>query len=439
LSNDLDPATMNSGTSASAYYYLINQDISFSSYTVSVGTSGARNLLTIENGGGITASLNAQVGQGVEGDTTAGSGNSALVQGDGSMWRCSGNFLVGDLGATNTLTVRDGALVTAGTFYVGQGSQTVAGYGGANSVTVSGSDLVSVGYVSVGRWSNGNGFTANNGAKISSSALYVGWGNPGIANMGNDNSVEISDPGTVWTTADLLSLGNYGDSNTIQVRHGALLDIGTSIEIGEQGGTGNALGINQAIVVLHGDRLFTVNNLIIENLLYIVSESSAGVEDWKVAKEEDLSLRYFMASQADAAFSATGYSGLGDCSVVMSSNPLLQPAAYANAWSGDTTCNKGWYDSPWYGEYYSDLRDGGWLWHETHGWQFVSATDGDAVCMWDDATGSFWYINKNWYPAMYNYANERWYYYMDGVAPNRRFWDYTLGARLNDESTFHPL
>lgn len=79
-----------------------------------VGDSGRNNTFTIQAGGIATTGGNVVIGDGTSGSSVSGSGNKALVTGEGSSWKIANGLVVGVYGSNNTLTVQDGGLVQVG-------------------------------------------------------------------------------------------------------------------------------------------------------------------------------------------------------------------------------------------------------------------------------------------------------------------------------------
>jgi hypothetical protein len=99
------------------------------------------------------------------------------------------------------------------------------------------------------------------------------------------------------------------------------------------------------------------------------------------------------------------------------------------AWAdvnADKSAN-GWYDSSWYGWFYNGEGFRRWIYSPRQGWQYVWPTSTkDSTYFWDDAMQAWLWTGKTAYPAFYSFKTG-WLYYMDGTAPNRRFWDYSTG------------
>jgi T5SS/PEP-CTERM-associated repeat protein len=153
--------------------------------------------------------------------------SEATITGPGSQWNNNGRLFVGNGGSNGVLTVADGGLVTAGTLYASlgdlhgdgtitaskraildadllfdatQGSQTAIGFGtgGTLNVTAAGGDL-GAGFKSLGS------LTVADGVVVSSSNGYLGL------NSSSVGKAAITGPGSKWINSQDLSIGQYGD------------------------------------------------------------------------------------------------------------------------------------------------------------------------------------------------------------------------------------
>ncbi len=87
--------------------------------------------------------------------------------------------------------------------------------------------------------------------------------------------------------------------------------------------------------------------------------------------------------------------------------------------------NEGWYASSWYGSFYNDEALGQWIWHASHGWEYIyPESASDAVWLWDCDAACWLYTAKDVYPYEYDYSRNAWFYFVDGKIPERRFWDF---------------
>jgi autotransporter family porin len=177
---------------------------------VYVGNNGASNSLIIRNGGKVLGSSDGNVGAGL-----ASSNNSVLVTDSGSIWS-NGLLNVGGGGWGNRLVVSNGAQVlNAGAGRVGAsdfmkiGSNTVL-VTGSSSVCSNGGDWTIGGYM----W--GNDVVVNNGGVLLSFNGYVG----SYPMSSSNNSMLVSDAGSVWTNRGDLTVGGGSTRNSLKVSNG---------------------------------------------------------------------------------------------------------------------------------------------------------------------------------------------------------------------------
>jgi autotransporter family porin len=187
--------------------------------SVTVGNNSSSNILVIRNGGCVLGR-----GQGAIGGAFSSSNNTVLVTDSGSIW--SNSYLtVGGEGWGSRLVVSNGAQVlNAGLGYVGAsdfprlGSNTVL-VTGSGSVWSNGSDWQVGGYM----W--GNSVVVNNGGLlINNYNGYVG----AYPESSSNNSLLVSDVGSVWTNLGDLYVGDGGSRNSMTVSNGAKVFSGYS-------------------------------------------------------------------------------------------------------------------------------------------------------------------------------------------------------------------
>ena len=234
---------------------VINDGAQASIGTGYVGYDGNGNSLVLSNGASLTASNGFYVGYGdTDTNIPTANNNSAIITGSNTTASLYVAY-VGDVkyanGNSNTLTISDGAQVSASGIYLGSveyTSETVAGGGYANSLNVSSGATLSnssglyIGYSEYGNGANSNTVTVNQGTMINSDIVYVGYGyyngyygsnyslNPG----GNENSLLITSNSVFTSTG--LTIG-YGGDNQYNV----------------SGGDGNYVTINASSVTNTGD------------------------------------------------------------------------------------------------------------------------------------------------------------------------------------------
>ncbi len=146
--------------------------------------------------------------------------NAVQVSGPGSVWCNQGTLCVGELsgGSNNTLLVSGGGTVLCGWLYVGHDSGT-----SSNTVVLSdpGSSLVYTGWMTVGYLGVDNQLIITNGAQVLGryewgASAFLG----GLASSTN-NSVLVSDRGSMWSN-DCLFIGD-GSGNRLTISNGGVV------------------------------------------------------------------------------------------------------------------------------------------------------------------------------------------------------------------------
>ena len=180
--------------------------------TIYVGQSGTGNTFTIEDGATVT-SKQARIGGGTESNGVA-TGNSAVVDGDGSSWTMYGTLRVGSGvssdSSSNSLTVSDGGEVTTDkAVHVGyeatsdNNSVLITGAGSKLSVAVVDNSGLNIGRAQGG--STGNSVTVTDSGELDvNGAIFIDA----------DNTLDLSDNAKV--TADALTM-NSGSNFDLEV------------------------------------------------------------------------------------------------------------------------------------------------------------------------------------------------------------------------------
>jgi T5SS/PEP-CTERM-associated repeat protein len=174
-----------------------------------VGNSGSGNVLIASNGAVVTVG-----GNGVLGLNSGAISNAATVTGPGTSWLITSDFYVGSNGALNVLVVSNGASVINDIGFVGGSS------GATNRGVVTGIGSIwnnRVGLI-IGNQGGENRLAVSNGAMVISGFCTIG------VNASSNNSVQVAGPGTVWSNALALRIGNFGSGNRVVVENGARLD-----------------------------------------------------------------------------------------------------------------------------------------------------------------------------------------------------------------------
>ncbi|MCX6897787.1 MAG: autotransporter domain-containing protein [Verrucomicrobia bacterium] len=243
-----------------------------------VGLNGSGNSLTITNGGQVFSA------GGIIGNGASATYNNVKVTGAGSVWNNSSDLYVGNYGTSNNLVIANGGKVLNGYGYVGYdgsaggGGNSVlvtgsgslwsnaydvivgdaAGFGppnsSGNSLTVTNSGMVLAGGdLYVGYYGSSNTLTIASGGKVLNSYGYVGYdGSYG----GGGNSVLVAGPGSLWSNAYDVILGDYlgygppnSGGNSLTVTNGGVVLAGGNLYVGYYGSS-NTLTIASGGVVM---------------------------------------------------------------------------------------------------------------------------------------------------------------------------------------------
>src|ERR1017187_1002222 len=173
-----------------------------------VGNNGIGNSLVVSNGAQV---LNAGYGYVGGGSLSRFAGNIVTVTGNGSVWSNGQSLGVGYPAAGNRLVVNNGGLLINYNAYVG----SYASGSSNNSLVVSdtGSVWTNLGDVRIGDQGSGNSLTVSNGGKVFGGFGYVGY-------AGGTNSVVVTGTGSVWTNRNDLSIGYTGAGNSLFINGG---------------------------------------------------------------------------------------------------------------------------------------------------------------------------------------------------------------------------
>ncbi len=132
----------------------------------------------------------------------------------GSIWLSTTNFIIGDEGSGNSLTIKDGGLVISPVgnlgYFVGSSNNTalVTGIGSVWSNTIGG--------LGIGGPSSGNSLIISNGGEV------FGLGEIGNGSTSSNNSAIITGTGSIWAnpTPYGFYIGYQSRSNTMQITSG---------------------------------------------------------------------------------------------------------------------------------------------------------------------------------------------------------------------------
>jgi len=204
--------------------------------------SGCRVLVT--NGGVMTVANRTFIGRQYYAES-----NHLEVAGSGSQFRCANNFAVGQQGANNRMTVRDGGQVSS-TLYGAVGfysSGNLAVVSDAGSMWTTPTEL----YLSYGISHQNNRLIVTNGGWVADKDAYIGYDDRTAG-----NAVVVTGAGSVWTNSGGASAGWKGSFNRLDVADG-----GTVVADGMTVGTFAGANSNRVTVSGAGSFLRIVSNL----------------------------------------------------------------------------------------------------------------------------------------------------------------------------------
>jgi len=458
--------------------------------TLEIGLYGLNNTLELGGGADLQA-LEIFLGNGLSTDPSMGCGNRIVLSGSGTTARAYSQLIVGYNGCDNSISITTGATMDAMSIAIGVGASSNAALGVGNSALVSGSGSILRAYdtgISLGSISSDNVLTvANGGSVIAKTTLAIG-----LQAGSDDNSMTVTGTGSSISAESGAYVGVRGNRNSLYLADGAALNTGTlnigytgnasnnnlfvvgekteafiaaGVQIGASGsattqnnhltisdgalvkvGNGtyapvlnihgsNSIRFAGGFLAIQGNQTAALTSLVDTNRIEVWNAFSAtwatGILD--TGSVRTLTIQYFSGATAEAdAKALTGHDGLAGYTVMYAPNTQ---ALYG--WADATSAWRGWYESPWLGTFYADCDSYvRWIWHAEHGWLWLYFPSDHEAIAWDDATGSWWYIEKDWYPAMYSYDAQSWFYYMDGSVPSRSFWSYGANAEVS-ESVLH--
>jgi T5SS/PEP-CTERM-associated repeat protein len=179
-------------------------------FNIYLGLEGPANRLVVSNGAA------ALTEDGILGYTNSSSGNTALVDGAGSVWSNTLNLFVGYVGARNQLIVTNGGTVYSANAYLG----TYA-FSSNNTVIVTGPGSVWITETNfdIGDEGSGNSFTIKDGGVVISAA-------GGLSDLpsSSNNTALVTDIGSVWSnTIGGVGIGAYGSGNSLTISNGGVV------------------------------------------------------------------------------------------------------------------------------------------------------------------------------------------------------------------------
>jgi hypothetical protein len=317
----------------------------------------------------------------------------------------SGTACAGDIRALTTLDESDGTTLSIDNLGVRSLTDWIVGKSHpGNGVHVSSDSQLVV--TSAGKKvAIGAEAGANNNILLLDGILVATTVNVGADGENTGNILQIDKTGTLFTST--LTVGDASDSGS----NSLILDGG-------------------ALIILTGDKTAMIDTLVEEGKILLSRDTRL-----HAATETLLASAYCPSSEAAQIFLDENNLSNNPYPALLLANRTLVTSRIMNlSWARLRNAEDSWFESRWYGWFYYAADWGRWIWHPQHGWQYIWELPNGALCIWDSASGAWWYTNREYYPAMYDFSKGKWFYYGSGEAPNRRFWSYDANAWVDEGS-----
>jgi T5SS/PEP-CTERM-associated repeat protein len=149
-------------------------------------------------------------------DFSPSSNNTAVVTGLGSVWSNQLYCWVGATSSGNSLVISNGGQVVDYTGYVGE----TGGNNNSVVVTGTGSLWISSYEMTVGQDGGAsNTLLISNGGQVFDTVSQIG----DLSGVPTNNSVTVTDPGSVWNVSNNLRIGGTGPGNSLAINNGGLV------------------------------------------------------------------------------------------------------------------------------------------------------------------------------------------------------------------------
>jgi len=280
----------------------------------------------------------------------------------------------------------------------------------------------------IGKTHSGNGVSLSAGSQFvvnrPGRSVTVG------AEEGADQNILRIDGILVAGTVNVGMDGKTTNNILIVGKGGAVF--ASTLNVGDAPGPGsNSLILDSgSFLVLTGDDTAAVASLVADGKVLLRHDARL-----LAATGTLLACSYCPTTEAAQAFLDENHLADGPYPAFLLEGCTLVASRIMNlSWARLQNAEGNWFDSRWYGWFYYEADWGRWIWHARHGWQYVWEMPDGALCLWDSASGAWWYTNREWYPAMYDFSAGAWFYYSGGEAPNRRFWSYESDGWVDEGS-----
>jgi T5SS/PEP-CTERM-associated repeat protein/autotransporter-associated beta strand protein len=179
--------------------------------------------------------------------------------------------MVGLSGSNNTMEISNGATVVNSNGYIGFNASSAN-----NTVSVTGSNSTwsNTGfYLSVGAGGSDNSLEISDGGTVSVQNLYLGYNK-----SSSNNTVTVTGPDSTLVASGDVAVGAYGSDNRLVISDGATVTSGVFGDYGS--GVGGAFGSNNSVLITGNGSRWTATDA---NRQFLVGYSSSSANTLEVA------------------------------------------------------------------------------------------------------------------------------------------------------------
>jgi fibronectin-binding autotransporter adhesin len=250
-------ATLLLGMNAGNNSVEVTDGASLTAGSVGIGLGGSSNRMTVSSGGLVQVTNTTIIGL----DTNSSNG-SVLVTGDGTVWSNAGQFILGMEGVGHSLTVSDGATLSAtdiniAPFAGSEGTLNIGEFGGSNAA-----GIIDVALIGFGVGTGSVNFNQTNTFVLSNTVTGAGSLNQlgsGTLLLGGDLSTFTGTVSVAVGTIMISNLTDLGGTTNLFLASGGTFDVaqgGTntiSLDLSVTNGTGTIVNSGGGTLVLDGN------------------------------------------------------------------------------------------------------------------------------------------------------------------------------------------
>ncbi len=271
-----------------------------------VGSSGANNSLTINQGGRVTNT------SGTIGNAVGADGNTVTVSGAGSTWASSTGLIVGSRGINNGLMISSGGAVSSTAGTIGRWSE---GTGNTATVSGSGSAWTMTGDLKVGDGGGSSTLSIASGGRVSNVNGIIG-----NAFEAANNLVQVSGAGSTWKSTGTLRIGqlNTATNNILEISSQGLVSVDSTLSFGLS--TSNVIRLDGGFLAWKGNHVSDLQTFIANGRIQNFVDGT-----WTTASASAFEFAYFTDSASALAFTGGLYDGLATYTVIRNVSPIPEP------------------------------------------------------------------------------------------------------------------